>query len=74
MGVSAGGADLLLDVEGDLAAAVAQRVRLVAALAERARPLRLERAQKNGIVRFNLVLEAQSCTRSKWTPCLSLVG
>ena len=46
MGVSAGGADLLLDVEGDLAAAVAQRVRLVATLAERARALRLEQTKK----------------------------
>ena len=33
-GEAAGSADLLLDVEGDLAAAVAQRVRLVATLAE----------------------------------------
>ena len=41
-GVAAVGARLLLDVEGHLAAAAAQRVRLVAPLAERARALRLE--------------------------------
>ena len=41
-GVAAVGARLLLDVERDLAAAAAQRVRLVAPLTERARTLRLE--------------------------------
>ena len=61
VGVSAGGADLLLDVEGDLAAAVAQRVRLVAALAERARPLRLGQTQNSIIVRFTLILKARGC-------------
>ena len=40
--VAAGSANLLLDVERDLPAAAAQRVRLVAALAERAGSLRLE--------------------------------
>ena len=41
-GVAAVGARLLLDVERDLAAAAAQRVRLVAPLTERARTLRLK--------------------------------
>ena len=41
-GIAAVGARLLLDVERDLAAAAAQRVRLVAPLTERARTLRLE--------------------------------
>ena len=41
-GVAAHGARLLLDVERNLAAAPAQRVRLVAPLTERARTLRLE--------------------------------
>merc|ERR1712018_140268 len=39
-GVAAVGARLLLDVERDLAAAAAERVRLVAPLTERARTLR----------------------------------
>lgn len=45
-GVAAGRAHLLLDVEGHLAAADAQGVRLVVALSKRARSLRLE--GKNG--------------------------
>ena len=40
--VAAGGADLLLDVEGHLAATAAQRVRLVVTLSERASSLRLK--------------------------------
>ena len=41
--VAAGRADFLLDVEGHLAAATAQGVRLVATLSERAGSLRLEK-------------------------------
>ena len=42
VGEAAGGAYLLLEVEGDLAAAAAQAVGLVATLTERAGTLRLE--------------------------------
>ena len=42
VGEAAGGAYLLLEVEGDLAAAAAQAVGLVAPLTKRARTLRLE--------------------------------
>ena len=44
-GVSAHGAALLLDVEGDAVAADAQRVRLVAPLTKRAGSLSLEKAR-----------------------------
>jgi hypothetical protein len=46
-GVSARGADLLLDVEGHLTAATAQGVRLVAALAKRAGSLSLKLRAKS---------------------------
>ena len=71
-GVAAVGARLLLDVERDLAAAAAQRVRLVAPLTERARTLRLEggkRCLKYEYVEHEQELSIRRCL-STWDTAL----